>query len=787
MKSLNLSFRYKLLLFWLGSMLVVLTLVGAVYYYQHTTRLENTSMEHIGNAFVDLNAKLDARKTTLLRNVQIVADEEINISILSMIDTYQDIENYQPLVFDPEKQTLALDLTRQARAAELDLLAAHDGNSIITSFYVNDRKLGPYSGYQSYRDGVPVTYISENAQGDFLERKMPPTFLKHAVHAHTPGQVRAALHEGHRGIFLETFMPLVRLMPDNSNKVLGTIHAGFILDERLLKDISIYDGLAFAILLPNGTRLGNLEVPLLVDDLSDAPPVMQTVTTAPSFKQIVLDDYLLGAVRMPLSDGQQAYFVFAKSTQELISIITPIEEAIFITFVVAGLVFIPLAAAYMNRTFTMPIENLLKGVEHLRGGGYKILTGINGVDELSSLAQSFNAMQDAIKVREKALRESEERFRALAYYTPNKLHIKDLDGRYVLINKKSEELFGISNDQAVGKTTAEIFPNETSTSFDTHDQIVLHNGKPVEQEETFTLGNVVHTYLTVKFPILGENGEIVATGGSGYEITERKRAEVELVQHRDHLSELVKERTAEVEEKAKQLELALLREKEFSALQKKFVSLVSHEFRTPLTIIDGTAQRMLRRKDIITADELETRAQKVRSAVTRMIGLIDTTLYASSLDEGKIELKIEACDIRSLLTDICDRHAEISPDHQIKKSIKDLPDEMMVDPRLIDQVFTNLFSNAVKYAPGCPLIEVKGWRDGNNALISITDQGVGIPKADLPYMFQRFFRAKTSEGFKGTGIGLSVCMEFVQMHGGDILIDSIEGEGSTFTVRLPIT
>ena len=268
--------------------------------------------------------------------------------------------------------------------------------------------------------------------------------------------------------------------------------------------------------------------------------------------------------------------------------------------------------------------------------------------------------------------------------------------------------------------------------------------------------------------------------------TDRHMAEDELIHHRDHLQELVAEKTNEVEKKAVELEGALAREKEYNALQQKFVALVSHEFRTPLSIIDGAAQRLIRRKDKLDADEVETRANKVRSAVTRMVGLIDTTLYASSLDAGKIDMKITSCDIQELLLEVCERHSEISPSHQIELMVDDLPCKIFADHRLLDQVFTNLLSNAVKYSPDSPLIEVKGWNDEENALITVTDQGVGIPANDLPHMFGQFFRAKTSEGIKGTGIGLNVVKEFVEMHGGSVGVDSLEGEGSTFTVRIPI-
>lgn len=402
---------------------------------------------------------------------------------------------------------------------------------------------------------------------------------------------------------------------------------------------------------------------------------------------------------------------------------------------------------------------------------------------------TFTAIVNDVSERErmyKALCESEARFRALVNYAPIKLHIKDVEGRYILINRKCEELFCVTNEEAHGKRTSEIFPSDKSSKFDEHDKSVINTGTPVEAEEEFVVEDGVQTYLTVKFPILGVDDNIVAVGSCGFEITERKKAELELIQHRDHLEKMVEDRTVDVTENAVQLENALAREKEFSALQKKFVSLVSHEFRTPLTIIDGAAQRLIRRKDRATPDEVETRAQKVRSSITRMIGLIDTTLFASSLDAGKLELCLMPCDIKDVIREVCERQAEISPSHNIQVDIDSLPSEVVADPRRLDQVFTNLLSNAVKYAPQHPLIVVEGRVDRDHLSVSVTDQGLGIPEGDLQHMFKRYFRAKTAAGVPGTGIGLSVVKEFVGMHNGIITVDSVEGAGSSFTVRLPI-
>jgi|GEM_PF-2292855 len=294
-------------------------------------------------------------------------------------------------------------------------------------------------------------------------------------------------------------------------------------------------------------------------------------------------------------------------------------------------------------------------------------------------------------------------------------------------------------------------------------------------------------YIRSRGFLVHDDGEPVRLVGTHVDITERKNNEEELIRHRDNLEELVATRTKDVEDKAKQLKMALQRAEAYNALQQKFVALVSHEFRTPLTIIDGAAQRLRRHKDALAPNEVIERTDEVRSAVSRMVGLIDTTLYASRLDEGKIDMQVTAFDIAALMTEVCNRQLEISPNFEFKLEIDKLPNTIFADPKLIDHVFSNLVSNAVKYSPDTPIIDVKGRQDGEAVIISVADRGVGMSKDDLMHMFERFFRAQTAKGIRGTGIGLSVSKEFVEMHGGHIHVESQEGKGSVFTVELPIT
>ena len=149
-------------------------------------------------------------------------------------------------------------------------------------------------------------------------------------------------------------------------------------------------------------------------------------------------------------------------------------------------------------------------------------------------------------------------------------------------------------------------------------------------------------------------------------------------------------------------------------------------------------------------------------------------------------MKPRSIDIAAIVSAVCERQNELADMPIIDVSVSELPESVEGDPALLDQVFTNLVSNAVKYSPDRPHITVTGRRaPADTVTIAIRDNGVGIPPDEQEKVFDRFFRAATSEGISGTGIGLNLALEFVQMHGGTIAVESVVGSGTTFTVTLP--
>jgi two-component system, OmpR family, sensor kinase len=239
---------------------------------------------------------------------------------------------------------------------------------------------------------------------------------------------------------------------------------------------------------------------------------------------------------------------------------------------------------------------------------------------------------------------------------------------------------------------------------------------------------------------------------------------------------------------AAMLEEQLAQEQRLALLQRNFVSMASHEFRTPLTIIDGHARRLDKLKDAVRPREIGERAGKIRSAVLRMTHLIDNLLNSSRLIDGGPGPYFQPAeiDLASLLQEVCQLHREMVPGVQIIERFASSSIPIVGDSKLLFQVFSNLLSNAVKYSPGGGVIAVAAEMFADEIVVAVTDHGIGIPSSDLDRLFERYHRGSNVSGIVGTGVGLHLVKMVVDLHGGRVIVDSKEDEGSCFTVHLPI-
>jgi two-component system, OmpR family, sensor kinase len=231
----------------------------------------------------------------------------------------------------------------------------------------------------------------------------------------------------------------------------------------------------------------------------------------------------------------------------------------------------------------------------------------------------------------------------------------------------------------------------------------------------------------------------------------------------------------------------LTAEQKLTQLQRNFLSMASHEFRTPLTIIDGQAQRLINTKTRFGPEEIAERASKIRGAVLRINNVIGHLIDSARLVDSDAGLHFQASelDLVSLLREVCRQYREIVPNAEIWEDFPSAPLSILGDGTLLFDLFSNLISNGIKYSVNDVKLRVRVANLDDHVVVSVEDHGVGIREEDREHLFERYFRGGNVSGIVGTGVGLYLVKMVVDLHGGEVLVDSKEGSGSRFTVRLP--
>lgn len=237
-----------------------------------------------------------------------------------------------------------------------------------------------------------------------------------------------------------------------------------------------------------------------------------------------------------------------------------------------------------------------------------------------------------------------------------------------------------------------------------------------------------------------------------------------------------------------EVRIALENEKELSELKSRFVSMASHEFRTPLSTILSSVSLIGRYTTTEQQDKREKHINRIKSAVQNLTGILNDFLSLSRLEEGKVSNKPTAFDLQLFCTEIIEELQGVLKPGQ--KIIKDFPKEaiqVFLDERLLKNVLFNLLSNAIKYSGEDRPIYFEITQELPNTLcLCIKDEGIGIPEKDIPHLFSRFFRATNATNIQGTGLGLNIVKRYVELMKGKIRFESQEGKGSSFWIDLPL-
>lgn len=317
---------------------------------------------------------------------------------------------------------------------------------------------------------------------------------------------------------------------------------------------------------------------------------------------------------------------------------------------------------------------------------------------------------------------------------------------------------GLASSDFVGKRMT-----ETPAGHETAAIHEAHFAKTLQGEETtyeIVYGNFNYLFNTT--PIIDEQGIINRVVAVGLNITPMKDAEAQV---KDAL------------EKANQL----------NEMKSRFISMASHEFRTPLSTILSSLNLMLRYHEMNQGEKLTAHAKKIKASIANLTEILEYFLSVEKLESGKVKLEPSTFNVVTFTSEFVGEMQDMVDDNlSIHFSNRLANEEIHTDKKIFRTILQNLLSNAVKYSPDGGTVNVTLEGNQQGLKLTIADEGMGIPEKDQPFLFDRFYRAENASNIQGTGLGLNIIKKYIELLGGDITFQSKIGTGTTFIVHIPL-
>lgn len=417
---------------------------------------------------------------------------------------------------------------------------------------------------------------------------------------------------------------------------------------------------------------------------------------------------------------------------------------------------------------------------------------------------------DQVSVEEE-LKESQVRLSSIINTAVDGIITIGYRGIIETINPAAAKLFGYNPEEIIGKNINMLMPEPYHHE---HDQYI-QNYKDTGIKQIIGVGREVKGkkkngttfpfYLSVSVVQLSDRKIFT---GIVHDLTPQKAAEAALKNYSGQLEKRVEARTealnsaikgleneiterSSIEQKLRdsqqETEVALAKEKELNELKSRFVSMASHEFRTPLATILSSINLLNRYTEPEQAAKRNKHTERIRNNVHNLTGILNDFLSLSKLEEGKIQTRYETFNLNELCEELREEMLSQSKRGQTIEYISEGSAEVHLDPYLLRNILVNLLNNAIKYSPEESHTILHYQSSATTISITITDQGIGIPDEDQVHMFERFFRAKNVTNIQGTGLGLSIVKRYVDLMAGSIDFESVYQEGTTFTLQFPQT
>jgi len=447
---------------------------------------------------------------------------------------------------------------------------------------------------------------------------------------------------------------------------------------------------------------------------------------------------------LPINVGNSTkYIVYVKDTKDEINAITRNVLFILIEALLFSVLISIILGYFFGRTITKPIRDLTKSTEHIAEGKFDIVNTIKSNDEIGILSDTFNYMSSTLQRTVSEVNSEKNKVETILQNMTDGILAFNLSGRLIHINPEAKRLIGRNFYDDLKFDT---FFKEIGADISMGNIIYLNDEEKSEREAT--IGGRVVRFTFAPFKLKNKISGIIVVV---HDITNQQKLE---------------------------------------NARREFVANVSHELRTPLTTVKSYAETLMD-MDIDDRDMQNHFLGTIANEADRMTRIVKDLLTLSKLDEGQYQVKpFEQINLSQLVSDIIEKmfFAAKEKHQDITLTAKKTPIYVTTDCDKLEQVIINIVSNAIKYTPENGKISISCEKVYKDAYIKVRDNGIGIPKENLPRIFERFYRVDNARSREtgGTGLGLAIAKQIMTQLGGNIIINSTYGEGTEVIISVPL-
>ncbi|WP_343631116.1 PAS domain-containing sensor histidine kinase [Fluviicola sp.] len=391
--------------------------------------------------------------------------------------------------------------------------------------------------------------------------------------------------------------------------------------------------------------------------------------------------------------------------------------------------------------------------------------------------------------------ESKEGVDALFLHATEGILVTDSQGSITRINPSAEKLFGYNPGELTGRKIETLVPSRFSQKHEDNRAEYAHHpharamGLGMELFGLKKDGSEFPVEISLS-PYSNEEGNFVIA--FIVDVTLRKEAEMKLRNYSEDLEKQVRNRTLILEEAIRELErtkgeldASLAKEKELNEMKSRFVSMASHEFRTPLTTMMSSLSLVSKYNERNDTANHAKHIHKIERSIINLTDILNDFLSVSKLEEGKVGNLPEEVNLKQFLLDICSEMQGMLSGKQTIVQDYSGDEQVFLDPKLLRNILFNLISNAIKFSPEEGVIELTVLVGEDTVSISVKDHGIGISEQDQKHLFERFFRGGNATHIQGTGLGLNIVARYAELMNGKVTIESVQNQGTTARLLIP--